>query len=77
MKKLYKSDVACGVEIPGIPSMAAVLLMRDGTWRYDSTLAPADRVRAERWVRDVGPAWIAGYRDELSKWGLLDGGEAR
>lgn len=70
------SEVACGVELPGIPSLAAVLLMQDGTWQYDQSLCRDDRRRAERWVRDIGPAWLAGYRDELTKAGLLDGGEA-
>lgn len=70
------SDVACGVELPGVPSLAAVLLMRDATWQYDQGLCREDRRRAERWVRDIGPVWLAAHRSELIKGGLLDGCEA-
>ena len=48
------SAIACTVEVPGIRSLGAVLLMRDGTWRIDPGLAPADRVRAQRWIDTLG-----------------------
>ena len=70
------SEVSCGVELPGISSLAAVLLMRDGSWQYDQSLCRDDRRRAERWVRDIGPVWLAAHRSELIKGGLLDGGGA-
>lgn len=55
MTAIDVSKVVVGIEVPGIRSLAAVLLMRDGTYQTDPALDPADRLRAERWINTLGP----------------------
>ena len=50
--------MVCGVEIPGIRSLAAVCLMTDGTWTTDPTLHPDDRATAQRWITSTAEAVI-------------------
>lgn len=60
------SRVVCGVEIPGIRSLAAVCLMTDGTWTTDPSLHHADRATAERWIR-VNGDHFAHYAKDIMK----------
>lgn len=66
MKPIDLSRVVCGVEIPGIRSMAAVLLLRDGTWTTDPSLHPADRAHAQHWINTNG-THFRHYANDLMK----------
>ena len=68
MTPIDLSRVVCGVEIPGIRSLAAVCLMTDGTWTTDPSLHPADRAIAQRWI-NVNGAHFAHYAHDLMKKG--------
>lgn len=59
-------DVACAVEVPGVRSATAALLMRDGTWRngFDGLRCP-ERRAVDQWISRYGAAFIARHRDLL------------
>lgn len=59
--------IACCVELPGIRSLAAAILMLDGTWEIDPSLCTADRRSVTRWITAYGDAFREEHRDLLDR----------
>lgn len=56
-----------GVEIPGIPVGASVMLMQDGTWLPASGLSPSEVRVVDRWIRVLGDHFRLICLDMLSE----------
>lgn len=68
MKNFTTSDVACAIEVPGIPSTTAVILMRDGNYRNGFAHIPGpERHAVNQWIDTHGDAFRAANRDLLDQ----------
>lgn len=59
------TQVACAIDLPHTRSLAAVLLMRDGTYKTDPALTPAARRAAHSWINQHGAQFRAANHDLL------------
>lgn len=48
-------DVAVAIEVPGIRNLAAVWLLKDGTYQVNPELVGAAARHAQQWIKIHGP----------------------
>ncbi len=68
MKGIQTDRIACAIELPGVTSLAPVLLLIDGTYAFDPSLNHSAQKQAREWVRRCGDR----FRNYVAAEGLLD-----